>query len=137
MPEHSYACILEYLNSCILEYSCNSLLEYFFSFLDRKVLTLSRTVLSISVLSFYSLGLALLQGQFSSSPIQERGRAYSLGNVTSPMFPEQLSPLFKSPTLSPIVLQHSVTPQSGRVSHQICVADISRKDYGGDGHVCV
>lgn len=76
----------------------------------------SRETISPVILSPVKCGITATTpstGQFSSSPIQERGRAYSLGSMTSPMFPELSSPLFKSPTVSPIVLQHSVTPQSG------------------------
>ncbi|KAF5909271.1 protein aurora borealis-like, partial [Clarias magur] len=76
----------------------------------------SREMMSSVIGSPVKCGISAVtpsSGQFSSSPIQERGRAYSLGSVTSPMFPERSSPLFKSPTVSPIVLQHSVTPQSG------------------------
>ncbi|KAJ8256087.1 hypothetical protein COCON_G00199510 [Conger conger] len=52
-------------------------------------------------------------GQFSSSPIQSRGRAYSLGSAASPLFPQRPTSGFKSPTLSPIVLQSVQTPVSG------------------------
>ncbi|KAG1933607.1 protein aurora borealis [Pimephales promelas] len=54
-----------------------------------------------------------LSGQFSSSPIRDQCRAYSLGSITSPVFSERASPAFKSPILSPIRLQHLMTPASG------------------------
>ncbi|KAK2818087.1 hypothetical protein Q7C36_022020 [Tachysurus vachellii] len=76
----------------------------------------SREMMSSVIVSPMKCGITATtpsSGQFSSSPIQERGRAYSLGSVTSPMFPELSSPRFQSPTVSPIVLQQSVTPQSG------------------------
>ncbi|KAL1780905.1 aurora borealis [Sigmodon hispidus] len=46
-----------------------------------------------------------LEGQFSSSPIQNNARKYSLGSITSP---SAISP----PTFSPIVLQVQQTPLS-------------------------
>ncbi|KAJ8349958.1 hypothetical protein SKAU_G00250880 [Synaphobranchus kaupii] len=68
---------------------------------------------SVSPLQCGMAALTPTSGQFSSSPIQSRSRAYSLGSVTSPTFPERTSPGFKSPTLSPIVLQYVETPVSG------------------------
>ncbi|KAG7467100.1 hypothetical protein MATL_G00149760 [Megalops atlanticus] len=68
---------------------------------------------SVSPLQSGMAALTPTSGQFSSSPIQGRGRAYSLGSVTSPLFPEKSSPSFKSPKLSPIVLQYVETPVSG------------------------
>ncbi|XP_036395876.1 protein aurora borealis [Megalops cyprinoides] len=68
---------------------------------------------SVSPLQSGMAALTPTSGQFSSSPIQGRGRAYSLGSVTSPLFPEKSSPGFKSPKLSPIVLQYVETPVSG------------------------
>ncbi|KAG9349560.1 hypothetical protein JZ751_028007 [Albula glossodonta] len=76
----------------------------------------SSEVLSSVSVSPLQCGMAALtptSGQFSSSPIQSRGRTYSLGSVTSPVFLEKTSPNFKSPTLSPIVLQCVDTPVSG------------------------
>ncbi|XP_066517093.1 protein aurora borealis [Hoplias malabaricus] len=83
---------------------------------DREVHCGSGEMMSTVIFSPPQCGIAAntpSSGQFSSSPIQDRCRAYSLGSVTSPMIPERSSPVFQSPTLSPIVLQHSVTPLSG------------------------
>ncbi|XP_051558466.1 protein aurora borealis-like [Myxocyprinus asiaticus] len=76
----------------------------------------SQEILSSVIVSPLQCGIPTgtpLSGQFSSSPIQGQRRAHSLGSVGSPMFSERSSPAFKSPTLSPIRLQHSVTPVSG------------------------
>ncbi|XP_067259574.1 protein aurora borealis isoform X2 [Chanodichthys erythropterus] len=76
----------------------------------------SREMMSSVIVSPLQCGIPTgtpLSGQFSSSPIQGQCRAYSLGSVTSPMFSERSSPAFKSPILSPIRLQRSVTPVSG------------------------
>ncbi|XP_059408401.1 protein aurora borealis-like [Carassius carassius] len=76
----------------------------------------SREMMSSVIVSPLQCGIPTgtpLSGQFSSSPIQGQCRAHSLGSVASPMFSERSSPAFKSPILSPIRLQHSVTPGSG------------------------
>ncbi|KFZ61955.1 Protein aurora borealis, partial [Podiceps cristatus] len=50
-------------------------------------------------------------GQFSSSPIQGGTRAYSLGSITSPTFPEG-SPAHNGSTFSPIAFHIRKTPLS-------------------------
>ncbi|RXN02829.1 aurora borealis [Labeo rohita] len=83
---------------------------------SHNVPSSSREMMSSVIVSPLQCGIPTgtpLSGQFSSSPIQGQCRAYSLGSVTSPMFSERSSPAFKSPVLSPIRLQHSVTPVSG------------------------
>ncbi|NWI68020.1 BORA protein, partial [Todus mexicanus] len=49
-------------------------------------------------------------GQFSSSPIQGGTRAYSLGSITSPTFPEGSPAHNGSPTFSPIAFHIRKTP---------------------------
>ncbi|XP_067297590.1 protein aurora borealis [Pseudorasbora parva] len=76
----------------------------------------SREMMSSAIVSPLQCGIPTgtpLSGQFSSSPIQGQCRAYSLGSIASPMFSERSSPAFNSPILSPIRLQHSITPVSG------------------------
>ncbi|KAK0677906.1 BORA protein, partial [Pygoscelis papua] len=51
-------------------------------------------------------------GQFSSSPIQGGTRAYSLGSITSPTFPEGSPAQNGSPTFSPIAFHIRKTPLS-------------------------
>ncbi|NXA48192.1 BORA protein, partial [Nothocercus julius] len=51
-------------------------------------------------------------GQFSSSPIQGGARAYSLGSITSPTFPEGSPAQNGSPTFSPIAFHIRKTPMS-------------------------
>ncbi|KAJ8253394.1 hypothetical protein GJAV_G00212440 [Gymnothorax javanicus] len=68
---------------------------------------------SVSPLQCEMAALSPTFGHFSSSPIQSRSRAYSLGSVTSPMFAERASPGFKSPKLSPISFPSMETPVSG------------------------
>ncbi|NXH11587.1 BORA protein, partial [Bucco capensis] len=51
-------------------------------------------------------------GQFSSSPIQGGTRAYSLGSITSPTFPEGSPEHNGSPTFSPIAFHIRKTPLS-------------------------
>ncbi|XP_032843502.2 protein aurora borealis isoform X2 [Tyto alba] len=51
-------------------------------------------------------------GQFSSSPIQGGTRAYSLGSITSPTFPEGSPVQNGSPTFSPIAFHIRKTPLS-------------------------
>ncbi|XP_073689111.1 protein aurora borealis [Garra rufa] len=83
---------------------------------SHNVAPSNREMMSSVIVSPLQCGIPTgtpLSGQFSSSPIQGQCRAYSLGSVTSPMFSERSSPAFKSPVLSPIRLQHSVTPISG------------------------
>ncbi|KFQ38606.1 Protein aurora borealis, partial [Mesitornis unicolor] len=51
-------------------------------------------------------------GQFSSSPIQGGARAYSLGSITSPTFPEGSPAHNGSPTFSPVAFHIRKTPLS-------------------------
>ncbi|XP_005233517.2 protein aurora borealis isoform X1 [Falco peregrinus] len=63
-------------------------------------------------------------GQFSSSPIQGGTRAYSLGSITSPTFPEGSPAHNGSPTFSPIAFHIRKTPLSDQRKFTFCSPDI-------------
>ncbi|NWW96108.1 BORA protein, partial [Rhynochetos jubatus] len=63
-------------------------------------------------------------GQFSSSPIQGGTRAYSLGSITSPTFPEGSPAHNGSPTFSPIAFHIRKTPLSDQRKFAFCSPDI-------------
>ncbi|NXE84220.1 BORA protein, partial [Cochlearius cochlearius] len=63
-------------------------------------------------------------GQFSSSPIQGGTRAYSLGSITSPTFPEGSPAHNGSPTFSPIAFHIRKTPLSDQRKLTFCSPDI-------------
>ncbi|NXA33248.1 BORA protein, partial [Eudromia elegans] len=62
--------------------------------------------------------------QFSSSPIQGGARAYSLGSITSPTFPEGSPAHNGSPTFSPIAFHIRKTPMSDQRKFTFCSPDI-------------
>ncbi|NXP50977.1 BORA protein, partial [Heliornis fulica] len=64
-------------------------------------------------------------GQFSSSPIQGGTRAYSLGSITSPTFPEMSPAHSGSPAFSPIAFHIRKTPLSDKRLFSFCSPDIS------------
>ncbi|KFV90361.1 Protein aurora borealis, partial [Eurypyga helias] len=63
-------------------------------------------------------------GQFSSSPIRGGTRAYSLGSITSPTFPEGSPAHNGSPTFSPIAFHIRKTPLSDQRKFAFCSPDI-------------
>uniref|UniRef100_A0A8B9D9V7 Protein aurora borealis n=1 Tax=Anser cygnoides TaxID=8845 RepID=A0A8B9D9V7_ANSCY len=63
-------------------------------------------------------------GQFSSSPIQGGTRAYSLGSITSPTFPEGSPAHAGSPAFSPIAFHIRHTPLSDQRKLTFCSPDI-------------
>ncbi|NXW59439.1 BORA protein, partial [Eurystomus gularis] len=63
-------------------------------------------------------------GQFSSSPIQGGARAYSLGSITSPTFPEGSPAHNGSPAFSPIAFHIRKTPLSDQRKLTFCSPDI-------------
>ncbi|XP_027328733.2 protein aurora borealis [Anas platyrhynchos] len=64
-------------------------------------------------------------GQFSSSPIQGGTRAYSLGSITSPTFPEGSPAHAGSPAFSPIAFHIRHTPLSDQRKLTFCSPDIA------------
>ncbi|NXV81340.1 BORA protein, partial [Atlantisia rogersi] len=64
-------------------------------------------------------------GQFSSSPIQGGTRAYSLGSITSPTFPERSPAHNGSPAFSPIAFHIRKTPLSDQRQFTLPSTDIS------------
>uniref|UniRef100_A0A8C3CS89 Protein aurora borealis n=1 Tax=Cairina moschata TaxID=8855 RepID=A0A8C3CS89_CAIMO len=64
-------------------------------------------------------------GQFSSSPIQGGTRAYSLGSITSPTFPEGSPAHAGSPAFSPIAFHIRHTPLSDQRKLAFCSPDIA------------
>ncbi|NXJ75660.1 BORA protein, partial [Trogon melanurus] len=63
-------------------------------------------------------------GQFSSSPIQGGTRAYSLGSITSPTFPEGSPAHRGSPSFSPVAFHIRKTPLSDQRKFTFCSPDI-------------